>query len=106
MDNDLISRTAAMNLFLEKPPEYYHTSYIVGELYCLPSVNAAPVIYARWEKDSDGTQYWWHCSNCRRVEGLASMAMNYCPGCGAKMIEHQKWQEDADRRLTQVKEEK
>ena len=52
-----------------------------------PTVDAVPVIHAHWEKDSDGARHW-HCSNCRRAEGIASMGMDYCPGCGAKMVEH------------------
>ena len=44
---DLISRAAAMGAFMGKPPEYYHTSYIVGELNCIPAVDAVPVIRCR-----------------------------------------------------------
>ena len=40
---DLISRKAAMDAFMEKPFDYYHTSYIVGELNCIPSVPAVPM---------------------------------------------------------------
>jgi len=35
--SDLISRKAAMDLFMGKPPDYYHSSYIVGEINSLPS---------------------------------------------------------------------
>lgn len=51
--DDLISRSAAIKAFTGKPPEYYHTSYIVGELNCLPAVNAIPVIRCRDCKYSD-----------------------------------------------------
>ena len=63
-NNDLISREAAMNLFLEKPPEYYHTSYIVGELDCLPSVNAALVVHGRWERQELAPPSCLFCSEC------------------------------------------
>lgn len=42
--SDLISRAAAMHAFMGKPPGYHHTSYIVGELNCLPSIDAVPVV--------------------------------------------------------------
>lgn len=87
VNDDLISRAAAMNLFIEKPPEYYHTSYIVGELNCLPSVNAVPVIYAHWEEELEREREW-HCSNCGTVQGITCIAMDYCPHCGARMAEH------------------
>lgn len=45
---DLISRAAAMEAFMGKPPEYYHTSYIVGELNCVPAVDAVPVEWLEW----------------------------------------------------------
>lgn len=38
--SDLISRKAAMDLFMGKPPDYYHSSYIVGEINSLPSDGA------------------------------------------------------------------
>lgn len=40
---DLISRAAAINVFMSKPPDYYHSSYIVGELNILPTVDAESV---------------------------------------------------------------
>ena len=42
--DDLISRAAAIETFTGKPPEYYHTSYIVGELNCAPAVDAVPIV--------------------------------------------------------------
>lgn len=92
-NNDLISRTAAMNLFIEKPPEYYHTSYIVGELNCLPSVDAVPVVHGRWMTYDDrwiDTHY--QCSECGYEWFLEDgnpidNGMNFCPNCGAKMDE-------------------
>ncbi len=53
--SDLISRKAAMDVFMGKPPDFYHTSYIVGEINCLPSVKDVPVVRCReckyWETD-------------------------------------------------------
>lgn len=46
-----------------------------------------PVEYAHWVEEPDRERHW-HCSNCSKVQGIASVAMKYCPECGAKMIEH------------------
>ena len=46
-----------------------------------------PVIHAFWVHETDRTNHW-HCSNCGRVQGVASIAMKYCPKCGAQMYEH------------------
>ena len=81
--DDLISRAAAIKAFTGKPPEYYHTSYIVGELNTIPVVDAVPVVHGRWKLVA------WHrglkvveCSICiKRAYG----ATDYCPNCGAKM---------------------
>lgn len=51
----------------------------------LPFADVAPVIHAHWiwlGKYSDG--YNWRCSACRRE---STVAINYCPFCGAKMDE-------------------
>ena len=42
---------------------------------------------AYWIEEPDRERHW-HCSNCGKVHGMASIAMKYCPECGAKMIEH------------------
>jgi len=59
--SDLISRTAAIGAFTGKPPEYYHTSYIVSELNSVPAVDAVPVIRC---KDCE----FWNYADCV-VEG-------------------------------------
>ena len=88
---DLISRTAAIKTFTGKPPEYYHTSYIVDELNCVPAVDAAPVIHAWWRELKDGTE---ECTNCLGLcpheenyngDVIFNFGCEYCPWCGAKM---------------------
>lgn len=77
---DLISRAAAMGAFMGKPPEYYHTSYIVGELNCVPAVDAVPVVRCMHCK------YWWEvnelCTHPRHVDGMVCIhecnATDYC----------------------------
>ena len=73
---DLISRKAAMDVFMGKPPDFYHTSYIVGEINCLPSVEAVPVLHGRWIDEC--------CSECGQYVYRGD-SRNYCPNCGAKM---------------------
>lgn len=83
---DLISRTAAIKAFTGKPPEYYHTSYIVGELNCVPTVDAASVVHGRWikyEPDMHGMEPL-ACSVCNYLFARL-YPQNYCPNCGAKM---------------------
>ena len=74
--DDLISRKAAMDVFMGKPPDFYHTSYIVGEINCLPSVEAVPVLHGRWIDEC--------CSECGQYVYRGD-SRNYCPNCGAKM---------------------
>lgn len=82
--SDLISRTAAIGAFTGKPPEYYHTSYIVSELNSVPAVDAVPVVRCEdckyWGQDDpagDGCECnhiggWWlpeeYCSCGERRE--------------------------------------
>lgn len=50
-----------------------------------PTIEAAPVVHARWEFFGDhGMSVVYQCTHCgfRRVESLISA---YCPNCGAKM---------------------
>ena len=105
--SDLISRKTAIETFTGKPPEYYHTSYIVGELNCLPSVDAVPVVHGRWtEKEtSENTIDEWQsakCTNCGKYHTTPYLYYfndyKFCPNCGAKMdeeaTEHGKQDED------------
>lgn len=89
--NDLISRSAAIEAFTGKPPEYYHTDYIASELRGLPAVDAIPVVHARWRELNDGTE---ECINCHGLcpheenyngDVIFNFGCEYCPWCGAKM---------------------
>ena len=42
-NSDLISRAAAINVFMSKPPECYYDSYIVDVLNSLPTVDVEPI---------------------------------------------------------------
>lgn len=76
--NDLISRAAAIKAFTGKPPEYYHTSYIVSELNDIPAMDAAPVVHGHWIIYPDVCV----CSKCNEQSpGI----FKYCPNCGVLM---------------------
>lgn len=49
--------------------------------------NNVPRKRAYWVKRTDCDDIW-NCSNCGRVQGVASLGMKYCPECGYEMIEH------------------
>ena len=84
---DLISRKAAMDVFMGKPPDFYHTSYIVGEINCLPSVEAVPVVHGHWThihiKGKEYGKVYYQHENCAPL--LFESPYHYCPHCGAKM---------------------
>lgn len=91
--DDLISRKAAMDVFMGMPPDFYHTSYIVGEINCLPSVDAVPVMHGRWLKNKYGETVCSECNN-DALQVLTGCLVNrhfeyrkskFCPNCGAKM---------------------
>lgn len=85
-NNDLISRAVAMHLFMDKPSEYYHTTYIVSKLDCLPAVDAEPVRHG-YDKSDDHPFCEFKCSVCDKEikEFWTDYKINYCPFCGAKM---------------------
>lgn len=64
--------------------------YAWGEFVgMLESGAIRPVVYAHWEEEPD-RKFHWHCSNCGTVQGIACIAMDYCPHCGAQMKENDK----------------
>ncbi len=53
----------------------------------LPAVDAAPVVHGNWIECYERSRHYY-CSNCGKVQGIASVVMKYCPECGAKMAQH------------------
>lgn len=47
-----------------------------------PTVDAAPVVHAKWVFDRP---YHYKCSACNNMWSSVAMVMSYCPNCGAKM---------------------
>ena len=66
-------------------------SKVRANLEKMPTVDAAPVIHARWiESDFVYTDTYYKCSNCGEAWVLndgtpVENNMNYCPRCGARM---------------------
>lgn len=95
--DDLISRNAACDVIGEMIKEYREKGeddladgLILARRYgikCLPAVDAVPVVHGNWIECYERSRHYY-CSNCGKVQGIASIVMKYCPECGAKMAEH------------------
>ena len=95
-DDDLISRTAAIDAIGDLIKEYRDNGkdemadgMIIVRRYGirrLPAVDAAPVVHAQWidEKPNDSLDPRMRCSVCTGVESPL-LKWRYCPNCGAKM---------------------
>lgn len=53
----------------------------------LELLKAQELRFGYWVEEPDRMRHW-HCSECGKVQGIMSIAMKYCPECGAKMVEH------------------
>lgn len=51
------------------------------------TVDAVPVVHGIWIECYERSRHYY-CSNCGKVQGIASIVMKYCPEYGAKMAEH------------------
>jgi hypothetical protein len=95
--DDLISRVAACECIGKMIHEYREKGeYALADgmilvrrygIKRLPAVNAAPVVHGNWIECYERSRHYY-CSNCGKVQGIASIVMKYCPECGAKMAEH------------------
>lgn len=50
----------------------------------IPAADVAPVVHAQWIEDESGIII---CPKCKRGYNLIAKFTNYCPACGAKMME-------------------
>jgi len=73
--NDLISRMAAIEAYLDADPEATFTEILDS----VSAVDAAPVINGRWY-DKGSLSCRCSCCGCK-----SNKEYNYCPYCGAKM---------------------
>ena len=79
--NDLISREAAKEYarnHLTNPYVIHAVGYAVDSV---PTVDAAPVVHGRWEKDGGVVV----CSECGEEHDWETYRASYCDSCGARM---------------------
>lgn len=64
------------------------TEHVVskGDVDVMPTID--PVKHGHWIEDRIGDEHWlcYDCSECGNMETVKS---NYCPWCGAKMIDEE-----------------
>lgn len=91
IDNDLISRAAAIRALGECPYDYTvspeETQELIDWENAVKAIRNVPAVElprtGRWIKETDRTNHW-HCSECGFVEGVHVLMNRYCPNCGAK----------------------
>ena len=85
--DDLISRKAAREAIRNKIVSASTVVRMWDILDSVPAVDAAPVVHSNWIECYERSRHYY-CSNCGKVQGIASIVMKYCPECGSKMAEH------------------
>ena len=98
---DLISRSAAVELLREKAREYTVSKFVTSEhcrlarsvaleaateIAAMPGVDAVPVRHGKWVYHDDDVMPWNSCSLCG-CTAFGLHGANYCPNCGARMDE-------------------
>lgn len=81
---DAISRAAAVKV----ASGYCHPANIAKELAKLPPVTPKPET-AHWIKVPDEETFFCSKCNARLYDEQTYLPLNFCPNCGAKMIEQQ-----------------
>ena len=95
--SDLISRQAALEAIEELKNRYFDRKVVLAKaqdaVNNLPTIG--PVKHGRWIKHRDRT--CWYCSECTTDDyyaytwdcdtGEYEFQDNYCPNCGARMVE-------------------
>jgi rubrerythrin len=63
------------------------SGYIEEYIDDAPSVDAVPVVHARWDEPQGFQDGFWVCSACNFcTEAIAAPQLyNYCPNCGSQM---------------------
>jgi ssDNA-binding Zn-finger/Zn-ribbon topoisomerase 1 len=85
--DDLISRAAALdviNTWGRQKNEKIRMGLLHRDLDAIPTVDAVPVVHARWQGVSPFVDTE-ECSNCRYNIQSEELETPYCPWCGAKM---------------------
>ena len=91
-EKEYIEREAALkrNYFSEsKTPDdnYRFNAEIKFCISSLPAADVAPVNHGHWVKEKPDVLIHWHCSVCKNCYYLDEPNANYCPNCGAKIMD-------------------
>ncbi len=100
--NDLISRKKLLSVLKEHYCEgctYYDgvrcksplsencpIFNVISTIGIMPTIDAEPVRHGKWIYHEDDIMPWNSCSLCG-CEAFDLHGANYCPNCGAKMVE-------------------
>ena len=66
---------------------FANKDHILASIVCLPTIEAEPVKHGHWIDKQNGRWIYAECSHCKTVHDVKS---NYCPNCGAQMIDEVK----------------
>lgn len=109
MNDDLISRQAVLDIvdsYSESQSNVEDVTLdIISDIVVLPSVNPQEPKTGHWKSfthsayhgiDDDGEPIWrevkvYHCNLCNRRTVIKE---NYCPNCGARMVEPQESEDE------------
>ena len=91
---DCISRQAVIDLIMQKWGENFSGDDAMQEsidaIRELPPVTLQGPKTGHWNDIPKYKDIAWQCSECKR---FTTMKHNYCPSCGAKMVEPQESEE-------------
>lgn len=94
MNNDLISRSALLELYADTDEikfDVYNVPVPVvrQNILDMPTIDAEPVRHGRWEEESQNSAYYGKlvsCSECGAfLDPKKVKAYRFCYNCGAKM---------------------
>lgn len=90
MNDDTISRQAALEAIEELKNRYFDRKVVLAKaqdvVNNLPTID--PVKHGKWIGIDDYPHETWECDQCGCIyEEMPSWTPNYCPNCGAKMME-------------------
>ena len=95
--DEYIEREAAYKTIMSDPPDAHYPKWYADKILAIPAADVAPVRHGRWDNipntymcvaGKDGSYHGnaTSCSVCNEINPNAYKT-NYCPNCGAKMME-------------------